>query len=122
MGIETTPAFAIDRTFSVLWYDSIHPGLQVFEYAWIGILVDCETGAGVQASEMQHPCFDGRFGDQVVQAFVESCKPRAVGWHLKLAKVLFQGHGAVDRRWFSFTISKNLFEKLSCIVECVYVA
>ena len=79
MGIETTPAFTIDRTFSVLWYDSVHPGLQVFEYAWIGILIDCEAGAGVQTSEMQHACFDGRFGDQVVQAFVESCKPRAVG-------------------------------------------
>ena len=60
-------AVAVQGTTAILRNHGIHPGLEILEHPGIGVLVDGQTAAGVQAAQMQHAPLDSGGTDPAVE-------------------------------------------------------
>ncbi|CAI8151469.1 MAG: Uncharacterised protein [Synechococcus sp. CC9902] len=93
VAIADPRAEGVQRSAAVLRYNRIHPGLEVMQHPWVGVLVDCEACTGVQAGQMQHSLPQFLAGNPGVQHFVEPCETPPWGADLQLLQNLMQGHG-----------------------------
>ena len=64
--------------------DPIHPARQILQHSWIGVFVDRETGAGVEAGEMQSTLADARAGQPPVDHRVQPREPFAARRNVQL--------------------------------------
>ena len=80
------------RPSSVLRHHGIHPGRQVFEDPWIGILIDGQAAAGVQAGEMHHPGDQSGLVHALIQLLVQGGETRSARFDLQLRQQLIQRH------------------------------
>jgi hypothetical protein len=54
MGWHVIGTFVVMDVWTTFWNHIRHPSLEVLKNSWIGILVNGEAGACVEACEMQH--------------------------------------------------------------------
>ena len=75
VGRHVISSFVVMEITAVFWNGIGHPCIQVLQHPWIGVLVDGEAGAGVQAGEMQNALVQTRAADPGVQLPVQSGDP-----------------------------------------------
>ena len=90
--VTSTPAVWSARSSSVLRHHGIHPGLQIFQDPWIGVFIDGEAAAGVQAGEMHHPGHQTGLVHPLIQLSVQGGETRSVRVDLQLRQQLIQRH------------------------------
>ena len=70
----------------------MHPGRQIFQDPWIGIFIDGEAAAGVQAGEMYYPCHQSGLVHALIQLLVQGGKTWSLRVDLQLRQQLIQRH------------------------------
>jgi hypothetical protein len=81
-------AVAVQGTAAILRDHRIHPGLQIRQNPGIGVLIDGQTAAGVQAAQVQHAPLHASGTNPTVEFPVERGEAWAVGRNLDLVQVL----------------------------------
>ena len=92
VGRHVISSFVVVEITAVFWNGIGHPCIQVLQHPWIGVLVDGEAGAGVQAGEMQNALVQPRAADPGVQPPVQPGEAPPRGLNCDLMQDLLHTH------------------------------
>ena len=90
--VTATSTVRSARPSAVLRHHGIHPGRQIFQDPWIGIFIDGEAAAGVQAGEMHHAVDQSGLAHALIQLLVQGSEARSVCVDLQVRQPLIQRH------------------------------
>jgi hypothetical protein len=91
VSIAGALAVAVEGTTTILRDHRIHPGLQIRQNPGIGVLIDGQAAAGVQAAQVQHASLHASGTNPVVEFPVQAAEAWAVGRNLDCVQVLLHG-------------------------------
>ena len=72
VGRHVIGSLVVMEITAVFWNGIGHPCIQVFQHPWIRVLIDRETGAGVQTCEVQDSLVEACAADPGIQPAIET--------------------------------------------------